>query len=103
MVTFLATQLNIPISNNPLGSSGQTLPGVNFLQDLVGTLLFLGEIFAVLGVLGAAVIWVVSSRSGNIARTHDGHRMAISALVAAILIGGASALVTFGMGIGAKL
>jgi hypothetical protein len=79
------------------------LPGLNELSTLVGAMLTVGAILCVLGVILSAIVWAVASTSGNIQIVSRAKTGVVVAAVAALLIGGASLLVTFFVNAGSAL
>jgi hypothetical protein len=87
----------VNISPNTTG-----LPGISELQQIVGALLTFGLIAAVAGLVLSAMVWAVASHSGNV---HLVGRAKSGVLVsaAAMLTGGAVALISFFSHAGAAL
>ena len=92
--TFIAKLADVSVTPN------SNLPGTSTLQGLVGGL----ETWLLYGCIAAAmtgaVVWAVSSRTGNYSGTHGGRSTVVIAIVAAMLIGGSSILVNWAFGLG---
>jgi hypothetical protein len=82
-------------------SSG--LPGISELTNIVGALLTIGLIASVAGLVLAAVAWAMGSHSANPGLAGRGRSGVLAAFIAAALTGGATELVNFFAGAGARL
>ncbi len=82
-------------------SSG--LPGISQGETIVGALLTFGVIAAVAGVIMGARLWAVGHHSSNPQTVSRGKTGVMAGVVAAILCGGAMAIVNFFFNIGAGL
>lgn len=71
------------------------LPGVSEARKLVGALLTFGLIACVAGLVISALLWALSAHSGNSHYTSRGKTGVVVAAGAALLIGGADAIITF--------
>jgi hypothetical protein len=76
------------------------LPGVQAAQSIVGALLTLGLIAAVAGIAVGSIVWAIGSHSSNPHAASKGKTGVLSSVGAAILIGGANALVQFFWNVG---
>jgi len=80
-----------------------TLPGISTLNGIVGSLLTIGLIAALAGLVLAAIVWSLGHHSSNPQLAGRGKAGVLVAFAAAILIGGAVVLTNFFAGIGGKL
>lgn len=79
------------------------LPGISELEHIVGALLTFGLIAAVAGMVIAAMVWAVASHSGNVHLVGRAKGGVLVSAAAAMLTGGAVALITFFSHAGAAL
>lgn len=79
------------------------LPGISELQNIVGALLTLGLIAAVAGLVLSAMVWAVASHSGNVHLVGRAKSGVLVSAAAAMLTGGAVALISFFSHAGAAL
>ena len=79
------------------------LPGLGQLQKIVGSLITVAVIAAVAGVLISAVMWAVGNHSANPQIAGRGKSGVMVAAAAAILAGGALAIVNFFFNIGSGI
>jgi hypothetical protein len=93
-----------PVLADPNVSPNQDgLPGVSEARKIVGALLTFGLIACVAGVVISSIVWALSSHNGN---SHYASRGKVGVVVsagAALLIGGADAIVTFFQGAGSAI
>lgn len=82
-------------------SSG--LPGISQGETIVGALLTFGVIAAVAGLIMGAMVWAVGHHSSNPQVVSRGKTGVMAGVVAAILCGGAMAIINFFFNIGAGL
>jgi hypothetical protein len=87
--------------NITANSSG--LPGISQGETIVGALLTFGVIAAVAAVIMGAMVWSVGHHSSNPQVVSRGKTGVMAGVVAAILCGGAMAIVNFFFNIGAGL
>lgn len=71
------------------------LPGLQAFEKIAGALLTFGLVAAVAGVAISAIAWAAGSHSSNPHVAGRGKNGVLVACAAALLIGGANALVTF--------
>ena len=71
------------------------LPGMSLARKIVGALLTFGLIAAVAGVAISSVVWALSAHNGNAHYASRAKMGVVVAAAAAVLIGGADAIVTF--------
>jgi hypothetical protein len=88
----------VNISPNTTG-----LPGISELQNIVGALLTFGLIAAVAGLVLSAMVWAVASHSGNVHLVGRAKSGVLVSAAAAMLTGGAVALISFFSHAGAAL
>ena len=88
----------VSISPNTSG-----LPGLNELSNIVGAMLTVGAILCVLGVILSSAVWAVASTSGNVQLVSWAKTGTVVCGIAALLIGGASILITFFVNAGSAL
>jgi hypothetical protein len=79
------------------------LPGVSEARKIVGAVLTFGLIAAVAGLAISALAWALSAHNGNSYYASRGKLGVLIAAGAALLIGGADAIITFFQGAGASL
>lgn len=79
------------------------LPGISELEHIVGALLTFGLIAAVAGMVLSAMVWAVASHSGNVHLVGRAKGGVLVSALAAMLTGGAVALITFFSHAGAAL
>ncbi|HZT66741.1 MAG TPA: DUF6112 family protein [Acidimicrobiales bacterium] len=79
------------------------LPGIAELETIVGALLTVGLIAAVAGVVLSAAVWAVGSHTGNVNLVGRAKGGVVVSVLAAMLTGGAVALVSFFNHAGATL
>jgi hypothetical protein len=79
------------------------LPGMSLARKIVGALLTFGLIAAVAGIAISAVVWALSAHNGNAHYASRGKMGVVVASGAAVLIGGADAIVTFFQNAGSSI
>lgn len=79
------------------------VPGLTLLRQMAGGLVGAGLVLCVVGAVIGAVMWAVGSSSSNHQASSRGKTGLLVSIGAAVCIGGANALVTWGSGMGAKL
>ncbi len=87
----------------PINPNTSSLPGVSEITNMVGTLLIIGLVGCVVGLVVSAIIWAVGNSSANPQFQSRGKTGVLVAFGSAILIGGATALVAFFAGAGSGL
>jgi Family of unknown function (DUF6112) len=101
---FLPSIVAVRLVGDPGVSPNTTgLPGVNEAKQIVGALLTFGLIGSVGGLAVSALMWAVSAHNGNSYYASRGKVGVLVAAGAAVLLGGADALITFFEGAGAAL
>lgn len=79
------------------------LPGMTQLQNMAGGLMFGALILCVVGVIVGAALWAVGSNSSNHQAASRGKTGVMVSTGAAILVGAANFLVSWGSGIGSQI
>lgn len=79
------------------------LPGMDAARKIVGAILTFGLIASVAGVAISALVWVLSAHNGNSHYAIKGRTGVLVAAGAAILIGGADAIVAFFQNVGGSI
>ena len=101
--------LNVPTSIMAvLADPGVTpntngLPGVSEARKIVGAVLTFGLIASVAGLAISALAWALSSHNGNSYYASRGKTGVVIAAGAALLLGGADAIITFFQSAGASI
>ena len=86
-----------------ISSNSSGLPGISALEKIVGSLITVAVIASVAGLLLGAVVWAVGNHSANPQFASRGKTGVLVGAVAAILSGGAMAIVNFFYNIGTGL
>ncbi len=97
-VQFAANPRNVRIDPNPRG-----LPGSSVLQDLVNGLAFWMLLAALAGVLIGAGVWALAAHSNNHHWSAKGRSGALVSAGAALVIGGAAAIINFFADLGSQV
>jgi hypothetical protein len=79
------------------------IPGINLLQHIVGGILTAGFVACVAGLVIASVCWALGSHQGNARLAISGRTGVLVSFAAAVLVGGADALVAFFSNAGSSL
>ena len=82
-------------ANPGISPNGSGLPGLGEVRRIVGALLTWGLVACVAGLVISAMVWAVSSNAGNYHGTSKGKTGVLVSAVAALLIGGANAIIAF--------
>ena len=85
----------ITAANPGISPNGNGLPGLGEVRKVVGALLTWGLVACVAGLVISAMVWAVSSNAGNYHGTSKGKTGVLVSAAAAILIGGANAIIGF--------
>ena len=93
-----ANPRNVRIDPNPKG-----LPGSSVLQDLVDGLAFWMLLAALAGVLIGAGVWALASHGNNHHWSARGRSGALVSAAAALVIGGAAAIINFFADMGGRV
>lgn len=83
--------------------NGNGLPGVAEAKRIVGAILTFGLIACVAGLAISALVWALSAHNGNSHYASRGKVGVVVSAAAAILVGGADAIVAFFQGAGGSL
>lgn len=79
------------------------LPGMSLARKIAGALLTFGLIAAVAGLAISALVWALAAHNGNSHYASRGRMGVVIAAAAALLIGGADAIVTFFQNAGGQI
>ncbi|MQA76678.1 MAG: hypothetical protein GEU88_20655 [Solirubrobacterales bacterium] len=85
-------QLLAQVNLNP---DPDELPGGNVLSALTDVLAGFALVFCLIGLVVGAGMWAMGSNSSNYNQTLVGKRAVVISAVAALLIGGAAAIINF--------
>ena len=85
----------ITAANPGISPNGSGLPGLGEVRKIVGALLTWGLVACVAGLVISAMVWAVSSNAGNYHGTSKGKTGVLVCAAAAMLIGGANAIIGF--------
>jgi len=84
------------LAGNPgVNANTNGLPGLEVLRKIVGAMLTFGLVACVAAVVASAVVWGLGANSGNPHMAGRGKSGVVVAAGAALLIGGANAIITF--------
>ena len=78
-----------------LNPNPNELPGGDVLKNLTDGIAGFGLIFCLIGLVAGAAMWGLGSTSSNYQQTFVGKRAFAVSAVAALLIGGAAAIINF--------
>jgi hypothetical protein len=98
MIRFVSTLLEVS-----LAPDASKLPGSGTLMDLASGLAAWALIFALAGVVLGAGFWALGSATSNLSWADRGKSATIVSALAALLIGGAAAIINFFFNAGAHL
>ncbi|MBM9463248.1 hypothetical protein JL108_07285 [Aeromicrobium sp. YIM 150415] len=79
------------------------LPGLDVLREIGGALLTFGLVFSLIGLVVSAIVMAVGSVAKNGRMADMGKTGAMWSLVAAVIIGGANALITLFSAMGSRI
>ncbi|MBO0885148.1 MAG: hypothetical protein J2P17_33420 [Mycobacterium sp.] len=79
------------------------LPGMSLARKITGAVLTFGLIASVAGLAISALVWALSAHNGNSHYASRGRMGVVIAAAAALLIGGADAIVTFFQNAGGQI
>ena len=110
VITGLAAPLAVGVGNALAAGSGVNitanssgLPGLSAGEQIVGSFITVAVIASVLGVAMSAIVWSVGNHSANPQVAGRGKSGVMVSAAAAILAGGAMAIVNFFFNIGAGI
>ena len=83
--------------------NGTGLPGIEQLRIIVGAVMTVGLILSVLALIVSAIIWAVSSSTGNYSAATKGRVGVLVSLGGAILAGAGVAWMNWLLGVGQQL
>ena len=92
-LAVLPAQIDIPPNDSGL-------PGISQLRPIVGAVMTIGLILSVLALIIAAIVWGLGSSSSNPHLAGRGKLGVLIACIAAVVCGGAVALVNFFWSVG---
>jgi hypothetical protein len=102
--TFVASSASaVAAAGVNITANDNGLPGLGQLQKIVGSLITVAVIAAVAGILISAGMWAVGNHSANPQIAGRGKSGVMVAAAAAILAGGALAIVNFFFNIGSGI
>ena len=90
----------LPSINTPLSGLSKV---TNTLGQVVGTIEIVVVLFLTAALIFSGIFWAIEGKRGNAGAMHSGSRMFIGILIALIIVGGTSVIVTLMTGIGANL
>jgi len=90
-----------PISG--IHANSTTLPGISTLGNLVGSLLDIGLISALAGLIIAAIVWSLGHHASNPQLAGRGKSGVLVAMAAAVLLGGAVTITQFFFSLGGRI
>jgi hypothetical protein len=92
------------LADNPgVTPNSNGIPGIRLLQSIVGGILTAGFVACVAGLVIASVCWALGSHQGNARLAISGRTGVLVSIAAAVLVGGADALVAFFSNAGSSL
>ena len=103
MSLLVHVRLLITAADPGVHPNSNGLPGGDLAKKIVGALLTFGVIASVAGVAVSALVWALSSHNGNTHYASRGKTGVMVAAAAAILIGGADAIVAFFQNAGSSI
>jgi hypothetical protein len=103
MLLTLAAASAVVLADPGITPNENGLPGMSAARRIVGALLTFGLIAAVAGIAISAVVWALSSHNGNAHYASRGKMGVVVASAAAMLIGGADAIITFFQNAGSSI
>jgi hypothetical protein len=90
-------------ANPGVSPNSNGIPGISLLQSIVGGILTAGFVACVAGLVIASVCWALGSHQGNARLAISGRTGVLVSIAAAVLVGGADALVAFFSNAGSSL
>ena len=102
-MAFSALQLPVGLADPGVTPNDTGLPGMALARSIAGALLTFGLIASVAGVAISAVVWALSAHNGNAHYASRGRTGVLVAAAAALLIGGADAIVAFFQNAGSQI
>jgi len=100
-IASAAAAATTPISG--IKANTTTLPGISTLGNLVGSLLDIGLIAALAGLIIAAIVWSLGHHSSNPQLAGRGKSGVLVAMAAAVLLGGAVTITQFFFSLGGRI
>ena len=102
-VSLLAISTRFVAEDPGVSSNTTGLPGLEAFKQIVGAMLTFGLVACVAAVVASAVVWGFAANGGNPHLAGRGKTGVVVAAGAALLIGGANAIVAFFSDAGAAL
>ena len=102
-VSQLVTGAHLVAEDPGVSSNTTGIPGLEAFREIVGAMLTFGLVACVAAVVASAVVWGFAANGGNPHMAGRGKTGVIVSAVAALLIGGANAIVTFFSAAGSAL
>ena len=102
-VSLLAVGAPILLEDPGVSSNTTGLPGLEAFRQIVGAMLTFGLVACVAAVVASAVVWGFAANGGNPHMAGRGKTGVIVAAGAALLIGGANAIIAFFSAAGSAL
>jgi hypothetical protein len=100
---MLTAAVTIVLADPGVSPNTTGLPGVSEARKIVGAVLTFGLIASVAGLAISALAWALSAHNGNSYYASRGKVGVVVAAGAALLLGGADAIITFFQGAGASI
>jgi hypothetical protein len=100
---FASAVLTALLAGPKISPNTNGLPGVSEARKIVGAVLTYGLIASVAGLAISALAWALAAHNGNSYYTSRGKVGVLVAAGAALLLGGADAIITFFQDAGAGL
>lgn len=95
MVSKVIARASVVLADPGVKPNQGGLPGMNLARQIAGALLTFGLVAAVAGLTISAIVWALSAHNGNAHYASRGRMGVLVAAGAALLIGGADAIVGF--------
>ena len=102
-ISLLAASARVVAQDPGVSSNTTGLPGLEAFRQIVGAMLTFGLVACVAAVVASAVVWGFAANGGNPHMAGRGKTGVIVAAGAALLIGGANAIVAFFSAAGSAL
>lgn len=102
VTTTLIARASVPLADPGVKPNGG-LPGMKLARQIAGALMTFGLIASVAGLVLSVIVWVLAAHHGNSHYAGRGRMGVLVAAAAALLIGGADAIVTFFQNAGTQI
>lgn len=100
---FLSPAASLILADPGVTPNESGLPGIDEARQLVGAILTYGLIACVAGLVISALVWALSAHNGNSHYAVRGKVGVVVAAAAALLVGGADAIISFFQNAGGTL